>query len=134
MLHVGSMREKMTVVDDQIGKPTSAREIVRLILQILPNIENQWGIYNLAQPQAVSWYSFAQAIFEQARSLDKDYWNKHLLISDLQPIPSSEYPTHAQRPANSALDTSKLENTFGLKIKPWRDSLNETIGALQDND
>jgi len=134
MLHVGSMREKMNVVDDQIGKPTSAREIVRLILQILPKIENHWGIYNLAQPKTISWYDFAQSIFKQARSLDKNYWSNHLLVTDLQPIPSSEYPTHAQRPANSELDTSKLENTFGLNIKPWQDSLNETIGALQDHD
>jgi dTDP-4-dehydrorhamnose reductase len=134
MLHVGSMREKMKVVDDQKGKPTAAREIVRLILAILPKVDNQWGIYNLAQPQAVSWYNFAQAIFEQARSLDKNYWDKQLLVSDLQPIPSSEYPTHAQRPANSELDTAKLESTFGLTIKPWHESLNQTIGALQDND
>jgi dTDP-4-dehydrorhamnose reductase len=134
MLHVGSMREKLNVVDDQIGKPTSAREIVRLVLAILPKAENHWGIYNLAQPQTISWYGFAQAIFEQARSLDKHYWNNHLLVSDLQPIPSSEYPTHAQRPANSELDTTKIESTFGLSIKPWQESLNETLGALQDND
>ena len=134
MLHVGSMREKLNVVDDQIGKPTSAREIVRLVLAILPKAENHWGIYNLAQPQTISWYGFAQAIFEQARSLDKHYWNNHLLVSDLLPIPSSEYPTHAQRPANSELDTTKIESTFGLSIKPWQESLNETLGALQDND
>ncbi len=134
MLHVGAMREKMKVVDDQVGKPTAAREIVRLILQILPKIENHWGIYNLAQPQTISWYGFAQAIFEQARSLDNNYWNQHLMVNDLQPIPSSEYPTHAQRPSNSELDTSKVESTFGLKIKPWNNSLQETIGALQDND
>lgn len=134
MLHVGSMREKLKVVDDQVGKPTSAREIARLVLAILPKVENHWGIYNLAQPQAISWYGFAQAIFEQARSLDKNYWDRHLLVSDLRPIPSSEYPTHAQRPANSELDTAKIECTFGLEIKPWRESLNETIGALQYND
>jgi dTDP-4-dehydrorhamnose reductase len=134
MLHVGSMREKMTVVDDQIGKPTSAREIVRLILEILPKIEDRWGIYNLAQPQSISWYGFAQAIFDQARSLDEKYWNSHLQVNQLLPIPSSEYPTHAVRPTNSDLDTTKLESTFGLKIKPWHDSLSETIGALQDND
>jgi len=134
MLHVGSMREKMKVVDDQMGKPTSAREIARLLLAILPKVENHWGIYNLAQPQAISWYGFAQEIFEQARSHDKTYWNNHLLVNDLCPIPSSEYPTHAQRPANSELDTTKIESTFGLRIKPWRESLSETIGALQDND
>lgn len=133
MLHVGSMREKLKVVDDQIGKPTSAREIVRQIIAILPKAENHWGIYNLAQPQAVSWYDFAQAIFEQARSLDNNYWDNHLQVSDVQPIRGSEYPTHAQRPANSELDTTKIESTFGLTIKPWRESLNETLGALQDN-
>jgi dTDP-4-dehydrorhamnose reductase len=133
MLHVGSMREKLKVVDDQIGKPTSAREIVRQIIAILPKAENHWGIYNLAQPQAVSWYDFAQAIFEQARSLDNNYWDNHLQVSDVQPIRGSEYPTLAQRPANSELDTTKIETTFGLTIKPWRESLNETLGALQDN-
>ncbi len=134
MLHVGSMRETLKVVDDQIGKPTSAREIVRLVLEILPKIEHHWGIYNLAQPSPISWYDLAQAIFEQARSLDRHYWENHLQISDLQPIPSRDYPTHAQRPTNSALDTAKIESTFGLSIKPWQESLNETLGALQAND
>lgn len=134
MLHVGSMRETLKVVDDQIGKPTSAGEIVRLVLEILPKIEYHWGIYNLAQPSPISWYDFAQAIFEQARSLDRHYWENHLQISDLQPIPSRDYPTHAQRPTNSALDTAKIESTFGLSIKPWQESLNETLGALQAND
>ena len=134
MLHVGSMRKKMKVVDDQIGKPTSASEIVRLILAILPKVENHWGIYNLAQPEAISWFSFAQAIFEQARNQDKNYSGNPLLVSELLPIPSSEYPTHAKRPANSDLNITKIESTFGLRIKPWRDSLKSTIGALQDND
>lgn len=136
MLHVGSMREQINVVDDQIGKPTSAREIVRLIVsEILPKAENHWGIYNLAQPDALSWHGFAQAIFEQARSLDNEnYWSHYLLVLDLLPISSSEYPTHAQRPANSELDTAKIETTFDLSIKPWRETLNETLRALRDND
>ncbi len=134
MLHVGAMREKLNVVDDQIGKPTSAQEIVRLVLAILPKSEPHWGIYNLAQPCPISWHGFAQAIFEQARNLDRHYWENHLQVSDLQPIPSRDYPTHAQRPANSALDTAKIESTFGLSIKPWQESLNETLGALQAND
>ena len=130
MLHVGSLREKITVVDDQAGKPTSAREIVRLVLAILPIAEDKWGIYNLAQPEVVSWYGFAQAIFEQARGQETNYWKQKLQVSELTPILSSEYPTHAQRPANSELDSSKIESTFGLQIKPWRESLGETIKAL----
>ena len=130
MLHVGSLREKITVVDDQAGKPTAAREIVRLVLAILPIAEDKWGIYNLAQPEVVSWYGFAQAIFEQARGQETNYWKQKLQVSELTPILSSEYPTHAQRPANSELDSSKIESTFGLQIKPWRESLGETIKAL----
>lgn len=130
MLHVGSLREKITVVDDQVGKPTSAREIARLVLAILPRAEDQWGIYNLAQSPVISWYGYAKAIFEQARGLDSNFWNKKLQVSELTPILSSEYPTHAQRPANSELDSSKFERTFGLQIKPWQESLGETIKAL----
>ena len=130
MLHVGSLREKITVVDDQSGKPTSAREMVRLVLAILPVVREQWGIYNLAQPDTTSWYGFAQAIFEQARNQESQHWTEKLLVKELLPIPTSEYPTHAQRPANSELNTSKIEKTFGLQIKPWRDSLGETIKAI----
>lgn len=130
MLHVGSLRDKITVVDDQVGKPTSAREIVRLVLAILPMTGGKWGIYNLAQPKVVSWYGFAQAIFEQARGQETNYWKQKLQVSELTPILSSEYPTHAQRPANSELDSSKIESTFGLQVKPWRESLGETIKAL----
>ncbi len=75
MLALGSTREQLRVVSDQIGKPTCAAEVVRVILEILPtlynefdsesdkNLDSKWGIYHLAQPDVISWHGFAQAIF-----------------------------------------------------------------------
>ena len=134
MLHVGSLREQISVVSDQIGKPTCARELAKLTLALLPSLDNQWGTYHLAQPQIVSWHGFAEEIFTTARRIDSDYWNNHLVVQQVKPILTKDYPTHAQRPINSALESGKFESTFGLIIKDWRQSLAETLGALQAND
>ena len=128
MLKLGSTREQLSVVNDQVGKPTSAREIARVVLDILPKLHNQWGVYHLAQPEVISWHGFAQAVFETAGSHQT---GTKLILKEVLPIPTSGYPTPAERPANSVLDTTKLEKTFGLGISHWQQSLSQTLLALE---
>ncbi|RMD99215.1 MAG: NAD(P)-dependent oxidoreductase, partial [Bacteroidetes bacterium] len=125
MLRLGTEREELGIVADQIGRPTAAAELARLILAILPGAEGKWGTYHLAQPDAVSWHGFAEAIFAEARKQGMS-----LKVRQVRPITTDEYPTPAKRPKNSVLDCAKFETTFGLLIKPWRESLKDVIREL----
>lgn len=127
MLRLGADREELGVVTDQFGKPTSAAEIARLTLEILASGSGQWGTYHLAQPQVTSWYGFARAIFDGACDQGMD-----LKIADVKAITTSDYPTPAKRPANSALNCDKLGSVFGVVIRPWRESLSEVIEELKE--
>ena len=128
MLQLGATHQQLRVVDDQFGKPTCAHEIVRVVLQILKTTPGRWGIYHLAQPEPISWHGFAEAIFAQARASDQS--GSPLVVKNVLAVPTSGYPTAAQRPANSVLNTTKLEQTFGVELTGWRQSLAATLSAL----
>jgi len=125
MLRLGAEREILGVVSDQFGKPTSADELARVILAILPNMDGHWGTYHLAQPEAVSWHDFAEAIFAEAR-----LQGIPLALKQLNAISTEAYPTPAKRPVNSALNCTKLEAIFDMTIKPWHVSLPKIIKAI----
>ena len=129
MLHLGAERETLRIVADQVGKPTSASELARTILEILPASDGCWGTYHLAQPDATSWHDFAKAVFAEAVRQ-----GLHLRIKQVRPITTADYPTSAKRPANSALNCDRMEAVFGVKIKPWRESLEEVIHEIKSGD
>lgn len=120
MTRLGQSRESLNIVNDQIGSPTYAKNIARVISIIVQRIFqkafDEYGIYNFSDEGYISWYQFAQEILAQQK-----------ITCDLHPIPSSEYPTKAHRPFNSRLDKSKLEKVFGIKPKNWRESLRECL-------
>ncbi len=136
MLKLAAQRESLNVVADQFGAPTSARLIANVtafaLQQVLnaPPAENgeggndKSGVYHLAAAGATNWYQFAGAIFGLARqaglplALQPDQFN---------PITTAQFPTPAQRPANSRLDLSKLEQTFGLTLPDWHSQLKLTF-------
>jgi len=126
MLRLGKERETLGVVADQFGKPTAAAELARVILAVLPNMKDHWGTYHLAQPDATSWHGFAEVIFDTAREQ-----GVNLKVNRVNAITTDDYPKPAKRPANSVLDCSTFESTFGFKIRPWRDSLNEVVKELK---
>lgn len=128
MLKMGRLNSELSVVNDQYGKPTSGDEIARITADIISRVTDQWGVYHLAQPEAVTWFDFANAIFSQAKQQ-----GLKLSIQQVASIPSREYKTAARRPENSALNSSKLESTFDISIKPWRESLVKTIREIKDN-
>jgi len=125
MLRLATEREELGVVADQYGKPTSAREIATTIYTLLTHDKKAWGVYHIAQPEATSWHGFAAAIFDAARAQGVS-----LKISTLNAIATTDYPTPAKRPANSELDCHKIEQTFNMCIKPWRESLAEVIKEI----
>ncbi len=124
MLRLGSERETLTVVNDQIGTPTNAVDLANAILKIICLTErsrsaNYFGIYNFSNQGQCSWFDFAKKIFEN-----------HNINIDLKPIPSASYPTPAERPKYSVLDKSKIISTFGIEIKTWEESLKAVIFPL----
>lgn len=128
VLRLGAERDELRVVDDQIGAPTAAGEIAGACLALAEAVaatpNPQWGTYHLAASGETSWYGFAQAIFDIARP-----WAN--LKARLAPIPSTEYPTAARRPANSRLDCGELARAFGLTLRPWREPLVEVLAELK---
>ncbi len=118
MLRLASERDSLSVVSDQIGTPTNAVDLAECLLKIIntqhptPNTQHLYGIYNFSNEGQCSWYDFAAEIFKVNN-----------VSINLQPIPTSAYPTPAKRPAYSVLDKSKIKMVFGLEIKNWEESL-----------
>lgn len=112
MLRLASERDSISVVNDQIGTPTNAVDLANSLVKIIISNKNAFGVYNFSNEGQCSWYDFAQKIFEINN-----------VNIDLKPIPTTNFPTPAKRPAYSVLDKRKMKDTFGIEIKNWEDSL-----------
>ncbi|PWH11897.1 MAG: dTDP-4-dehydrorhamnose reductase [Anaerolineae bacterium] len=118
-------QETLRVVDDQIGSPTWARMLAELTALALHQalirgpdwLAEHRGIYHLAGSGAATRFEWAQAI------LELDPRASEQRCKALLPAKTDEFPTPARRPAYSALDCRKFEQTFGLRIPPWHESL-----------
>lgn len=130
LLRLAAERDRLQVVADQIGAPTSARLIAEVTLQA---IQQAWvrpalgGLYHLAASGSTSWQGYAQFVIEQARALG---WPLRLGPAQVDPIPSSAYPTPAQRPLNSRLDTRRLQASFGITLPPWEAGVLQTLEGM----
>ncbi len=117
-------RPELKVVADQIGAPTWAGSIAQSTVQLIERWQagtpGEWGVYHLTNSGETSWFGFAQAIGEQLRNAGKP-------CASLVPIPSSQYPTPAQRPLNSRLECGKLYVQWGVTQPHWQDALLECL-------
>lgn len=125
MLRVGAEREVVRVVADQFGTPTSAALIADVTVQALQHPGQLSGTWHLTASGQTSWHGFAEAIFAEAVAA-----GVLAKAPAVEAISSAEYPTLAQRPASSVLDTSKLQRDFGVILPAWRDGLRRTIAEL----
>jgi dTDP-4-dehydrorhamnose reductase len=126
MLKLASQRDELRVVADQVGKPTSAGELARVMLQLASELDEPgfpWGTYHFACPDATSWHGFAQAIVDAQAPLT----GRRPVVT---PIRTADYPTPARRPANSVLDCSRFAATFGMTPRAWRDELSMIVREL----
>lgn len=118
MLRLASEKVSLSVVSDQIGTPTNAVDLAACLLKIINtqhltrNNQHPFGIYNFSNEGQCTWYDFAAEIFRINN-----------ISIDLQPIPTSAYPTPAKRPPYSVLDKTKIKEVFGIEIKNWEESL-----------
>lgn len=120
MLRLGAERPEVGVVCDQVGSPTYARDLAEAILSILPRIGERHGeIYHFTNDGVCSWADFAAAIMREAG-----------LPCQVKPITTAEYPSPAVRPAHSTMSKAKIVRDFGIRLKPWEESLKDCLKRL----
>jgi dTDP-4-dehydrorhamnose reductase len=124
MIRLGTERDLLKVVFDQVGTPTYARDLASVIIGIIKNSamdDTLWnpGIYHYSNEGVCSWYDFAIGIHHLAG-----------LSCHTAPIESKDFPTLAKRPFYSVLNKTKIKSAFGIKIPYWRQSLHECIKII----
>ncbi|MCD2422297.1 dTDP-4-dehydrorhamnose reductase [Niabella pedocola] len=119
MLRLMQERPAISVVNDQFGAPTYARDLANAILDIIAAARWVPGTYHYTNEGAISWYDFATAIKEAIHS-----------SCVITPIPSEAYPTPAKRPAYSVLDTTSIKEIYKVSTPYWLGSLTECIKIL----
>lgn len=131
MLSLAAEREELRVIDDQIGAPTSAELIADVSAHALRSVLKRpelGGLYHLAAAGLVTWHGFASFVIEQAAL--RGY---KLKVQEIQPIPTSAYPTSARRPMNSRLDSRKLCAAFELTLPHWQQGVGRMLEELKVN-
>ncbi len=121
MLRLGAERPEIRVVNDQLGSPTYAGDLAEAVLHILTAPTFHPGIYHYTNEGTCSWYDFARHILATAHP-----------TCAVHPIPTTDYPTPAARPAYSVLDKSRIRTVYGLSIPRWQDSLDRCLQHLMD--
>ncbi|HKK85527.1 MAG TPA: dTDP-4-dehydrorhamnose reductase [Roseovarius sp.] len=121
MLRLAESRDHLTIVADQVGGPTPAADIAATLLTMAQAMQGgqRGGLYHYGGQPHVSWADFARAIFATA--------GRSVTVED---IPTSGYPTPAQRPANSRLDGAKLLADFGIAPPDWQKGLARVLQDL----
>ena len=131
MLGQAAERNAVRVVDDQHGNPTYAPHLVAAILELARQLSARkgegdagpWGVYHAAGTGTTTWRGLAEEVFRRSAELGGP-------AAAVEPIASADYPTPAQRPANSQLDCSKLERTFGLRLPAWQDGVADCVERI----
>ena len=119
MLKLAQSRDSLTVIYDQVGTPTYAMDLAEIIIKIVSNDNQAYGLYHYSNEGVASWYDFAKAIFEFAE-----------VDMKVTPVASSAFVTKAKRPHYSVLDKTKIKENLGIEIPYWRDSLNICVQNL----
>ncbi|MGA7340530.1 MAG: dTDP-4-dehydrorhamnose reductase [Terracidiphilus sp.] len=133
MLRLARERSRLSIVDDQVGAPTTSIALAHATHSIVAGIlagrfgaaEDWAGIYHMTCAGSTPWFGFAQAIFARATALPG------VNAPELVPISTAEYPTAAQRPRNSVLSNAKLHARFGIQLPTWESALDAFFETLR---
>lgn len=123
MLKLAKTRATLSVVCDQVGCPTYARDLAKVLLLLVskqePLFHKPAQVWHYCNSGMTSWYDFAKAIFELTNTECK-----------VEPISTAQYPTLAKRPAYSVLATDKMRLALSVELADWRDSLQHCLSRL----
>lgn len=130
MLRLAQERDQLKVVDDQVGAPTGAELIADVTAHALRTVQHRAelaGIYHLAAAGETSWHGYAKFVIEQAHRAGLPV---RFAAEAIEAILTSDYPTPAERPLNSRLDTSKLQTNFGLILPEWKAGVARVLAEI----
>jgi dTDP-4-dehydrorhamnose reductase len=132
MLRLARERDRLSIVDDQFGSPTTSIELANATRAITEGVltgkfgtAQDWaGLYHMTCADSTTWFGFAKAIFERAAS------RLQVKPPDLAPLATKDYPTPARRPRNSVLSNQKLYDRFGVRLASWQAALDGVFKVL----
>jgi dTDP-4-dehydrorhamnose reductase len=130
MLRLAQERERLTVIDDQIGAPTGADLLADITAHAIRSAllhPSQAGLYHLVASGETSWFEYAKYVLAQANAAQPAI---KLIAKEVAPVPTSAFPTPAKRPHNSRLNTGKVETTFGLKLPHWQQGVARMLAEI----
>ena len=130
MLRLAAERERLTVIDDQHGAPTGADLIADVTAHAIRATLLQpalCGLYHLVASGQTTWHGYASHVIVQARLTQPSL---ALKVGEIAAVPTSAFPTPAQRPLNSRLATHKLQEAFGLVLPPWQQGVNRMLAEI----
>ena len=120
MMNLGSERDSLNVVFDQVGSPTYAADLAEAIMKVISSENFVAGVYNFSDEGVCSWYDFTKTIHKIAG-----------ISCNVQPIESKDFPARTPRPHYSVLNKAKIKSTYGITIPHWEESLEKCIKILQ---
>lgn len=126
MLRLASTQDKLRIVADQWGAPTSAELIADVTAHALHNARTEhYGLYHLAASGKTSWHEYASFVIRRAAELGAT-----IKTQTIEPIATAEYPLPAKRPVNSQLNCGKLQTAFDLTLPPWQHHVERMLVEL----
>ena len=130
MLRLAQERERLTVIDDQWGAPTGAdllADVTAHAIRHLQHSPDDGGLYHCVASGTTNWHQYAKYVLEHASRAERAI---NIKATEVAPVPTSAFPTPAQRPHNSRLDTTKLQRTFGLSLPPWQQGVARMLAEI----
>jgi dTDP-4-dehydrorhamnose reductase len=120
MLKLAKERDRLTVINDQFGAPTGAELLADITAHALRGVQQHPGLagtYHAVATGETSWHGYARHVIEFARAAGQPI---KVSAAAIEPVPTMAFPTPAKRPANSRMNTTKLQQAFGLRLPPWQ--------------
>lgn len=130
MLRLAQERERLTVIEDQVGAPTGAELLADVTAHALRQVlqrPQDGGLYHLAAAGETSWHGYARHVIDQAQRVQPAL---NIVAKEVLAVPSSAFATAAVRPLNSRLDTARLQATFGLRLPPWQQGVERMLAEI----
>jgi dTDP-4-dehydrorhamnose reductase len=127
MLRLAQERDKMAVINDQFGAPTGAALLADITAICLQQPQALSGIYHLAAAGETTWHAYAEYVLQTAKRLKPEMAYK---VNEVAAVPTSEFPTPAQRPLNSRLNCSKLQNDLQCQLPDWQKGVDSMLSKI----
>ena len=127
MLRLAQERDKMAVINDQFGAPTGAALLADITALCLQQAQALSGTYHLAAAGETTWHAYAEYVLQTAKRLKPEIEHK---VKEVAAVPTSEFPTPAQRPLNSRLNCSKLQNALQCQLPDWQKGIDSMLSKI----